>query len=260
MTETKLAPYQPSRSLPAKLNRRLTQWRAADRLANNPGRPVVSFTFDDFPKSAADTGAEIIEQCGGRATYYACTGMAGTRTVCGDMFDERNIIELVKAGHEIGAHTATHLDCAQERIPRILNDIAHNLTQLSTMGVPGAVRQFAYPYGETSLPLKRSLRERFTAARGVLSGINGKGSDRMQLRAVEMTPDPESLKAVLNAIDVAAQQGLWLVVFTHDVSLRPSPFGVRPRHLARAARAARDAGAELLTMSEAQKMCEAREP
>jgi peptidoglycan/xylan/chitin deacetylase (PgdA/CDA1 family) len=31
---------------------------------------MVSFTFDDVPKSAATVGATILEEYGGRATFY----------------------------------------------------------------------------------------------------------------------------------------------------------------------------------------------
>lgn len=260
MTHTTLDPYQPSRSLPAKVNRRLTQWRAADRLPANPNQGLISFTFDDFPKSAGDTGADIVERFGGHATYYACTGMVGSRTVCGDMYTERQVRQLLDAGHEIGAHTASHLDCAKEGVGRALNDIAHNLDQLAAMGAPRPVRQFAYPYGETSIELKRALKDRFTSARGVLSGLNGKGSDRMQLRAVEMTPDTASFDAVKQAIERAAREKLWLIVFTHDVSNRPSPFGAPAKHLALAARTARDAGLKSLTVGDALKRTESNRP
>jgi len=258
MTAITDIPYQPSRTLSAKLNRRFVQWRSVDRLPSNPSQGLISFTFDDFPRSAAETGADIVERFGGRGTYYACTGLAGSRTVCGEMYDDRHIGRLVDAGHEIGAHTASHFDCAKERTGRVLNDIAHNLDQLAAMGAPRPVRQFAYPYGETTLPLKRALCDRFTSGRGILPGLNGKGSDRMQLRAIEMTPDAATLDQVKTAIERAAREKLWLIVFTHDVSLRPSPFGVHSKHLSMAARAARDAGLKSVTIGRALKQVEAR--
>jgi peptidoglycan/xylan/chitin deacetylase (PgdA/CDA1 family) len=32
--------------------------------------PIVSFTFDDAPDSAAGEGAELLEKHGGRGTFY----------------------------------------------------------------------------------------------------------------------------------------------------------------------------------------------
>ena len=56
--------YTPDRSFPARIRRRLTQWRVAAPLARSPKRPMVTFSFDDFPKSAATNGASIIESVG----------------------------------------------------------------------------------------------------------------------------------------------------------------------------------------------------
>ena len=52
--------YAPSRALPAQVQRRVTMWRKANRAQVAPDRPVVTFTFDDFPKSALN-GADIVE-------------------------------------------------------------------------------------------------------------------------------------------------------------------------------------------------------
>jgi peptidoglycan/xylan/chitin deacetylase (PgdA/CDA1 family) len=50
-------------------NRLARHFRAAPlRLPGNA--PMVSFTFDDVPKSAATVGATILEEYGGRATFY----------------------------------------------------------------------------------------------------------------------------------------------------------------------------------------------
>src|ERR1700722_7595377 len=40
--------------------------------------PMVSFTFDDIPKSAATTGAGILEDHGGRGTFYVSGGRVST--------------------------------------------------------------------------------------------------------------------------------------------------------------------------------------
>src|SRR5262245_52879038 len=56
-----------------------TRWVAPQvgaRVARWPeGRKVVSFTFDDFPRSAARVGAEVVEAHAARATYYVSMGL-----------------------------------------------------------------------------------------------------------------------------------------------------------------------------------------
>ncbi len=53
-------PYEPNRSLFAKIERRLTQYRKAAPATVITDRPILSITFDDCPTSAADTGARIL--------------------------------------------------------------------------------------------------------------------------------------------------------------------------------------------------------
>ena len=251
MTDLSPSSYQPNRSLAAKINRRMTQWRAASPLASAPKRAIVTFTFDDFPISAADTGADIIESFGGRAGYYACTGLSGQSNATGELFRDTHLHALVKAGHEIGAHTHNHLDCSRASPKDAVEDIDLNLQRLKAMGHTEPVRQFAYPYGETRTGLKRKLVGKFDSVRGILPGVNGAGSDAMQLRALEFEPDEATTARAAAAIQAAATTPSWVIIFTHDVSSTPSPFGTTPTALRSLAKQARDSGAAILTPSAA---------
>lgn len=251
MSSSQAELYQPRRSVPAKVRRRFTQWRTAKPLTASPQRPLVSFTFDDFPRSAAQYGADILERHGARGCFYACSGYAGQTGPFGEYYRETDIAGLCEAGHEIGAHTVSHMDCATEPVDRVLKDISHNLDELATLGVPSPVRQFAYPYGETRLALKTALQARFDSCRGILAGVNRKGNDAMQLRAIELGDDPASVQRAEAAIEGAARSPGWVIFFTHDVSDTPSPFGVTPALLERLVRHARDAGAAIVTPSQA---------
>ena len=251
MTNTHTETYEPSRTFQAKIRRRMIQWRAASPLTASPKRAIVSFSFDDFPKSAAVDGSSIIESVGGRACFYACTGLMGTTTDTGEMFDERNILELVAAGHEIGAHTDDHLDCAIAETNDVLKSINSNINMLQQIGLNTPPKHFAYPYGETNQDIKSALAGRFLTARGVLPGTNGKGSDAMQLRAFELDRDDWSVTRAAEAIEAAARAPVWINIFTHDVCRAPSAYGTTPTALRRLARLARDSGAAILTPSEA---------
>lgn len=70
--------------------------------------PYISFTFDDFPRSALQSGGEILLEFGLRATYYASFGLMGTETPSGTIFVFDDIKELLLQGHELGCHTFNH--------------------------------------------------------------------------------------------------------------------------------------------------------
>ncbi len=249
MNVTSMSTYEPDRSIVGKVRRRLTRWQVARPLEVQPERTQICFTFDDFPKSAADTGTEILDEVGAKGCFYACTGMAETENQMGELFDERDIMALSNAGHEIGAHTENHIDCARAATSDVLSDVDTNLSRLTEMGLIEPVRQFAWPYGETRATLKPKLASRFDAVRGVLSGDNTQGADLMQLSAYELDADSASIDRAAAAIETAASKPAWLFIFTHDVREGHSPWGTSPADLRRLVRLARDTHAELVTPS-----------
>ena len=74
---------------------------------------VVSFTFDDFPRSAWVNGGAILEKYDRRGTYYTAMGMAGTANNLGPLFDLDDLRAAHAHGHEIACHTYHHRDCAR---------------------------------------------------------------------------------------------------------------------------------------------------
>src|SRR5271166_4623320 len=94
---------------------------------------VVSFTFDDFPKSALTVGAGILERYGARGTYYAAMGLAGSDGMLGPMFDHNDILAAHRAGHELACHTYSHLDCRGAAKSRIRNEIERNAAEFSAL-------------------------------------------------------------------------------------------------------------------------------
>src|SRR5277367_2947024 len=81
--------------------------RREARIEND--RPYVSFTFDDFPKTALTVGGKILEDSGARGTYYAAPGLMGTISEVGLNFDKEDLQQLIASGHELGNHTYSHV-------------------------------------------------------------------------------------------------------------------------------------------------------
>src|ERR1700728_1056766 len=87
--------------------------RLATHVCVNPFRlrtetPMVSFTFDDIPKSAATTGAGILEAHDVRGTFFISGGLVGATSSHWAAVDVPDIIALHRRGHEIGCHTFSH--------------------------------------------------------------------------------------------------------------------------------------------------------
>jgi peptidoglycan/xylan/chitin deacetylase (PgdA/CDA1 family) len=252
--------YDPSRSLGARIARKVTLWRKAAPVVVRVDRPILSMTFDDFPRSAATTGAGIVEAVGGRAGFYACTSMLQDEGSAADMWRANDIADLLARGHEIGAHGHAHLDFSRTSAPQVREDIARNLAILSDLGVGRRVASFAYPFGETDMATKRLVAARFGTGRGIAAGINEGRVDRAQLRAAELTPEGWTHSRAAALIEQAARGQGWLILFTHDVREDPSPWGVTPATLRALMRQARDAGLRLLPPAEAARACGLPDP
>ncbi|MET0183381.1 MAG: polysaccharide deacetylase family protein [Caulobacterales bacterium] len=242
--------YAPSRNLSAKIIRRMTQWRAARPIDIALTRPLLSITFDDFPITAATNGATVLEEHGARGTFYASAGMEGQEGPCGRNFSRDDLTALDQRGHEIGCHGFAHDDAAQRPTQESIIDMEANAKALAAMGHTQPLTTHAYPYGETRFDLKMQLPNAIRAARGVLPGLNIGRSDCAQLRAYPFF-GADAFESVRDALVDAARRKAWLVVFTHDVDLWPSPWGATPAALTALVRAAKALDFDILPMREA---------
>ena len=99
--------HEGSRTLTA-VRRLLRGGLFARTVAMRNRRAIVSFTFDDFPRSAVANGAGLLEDHGARGTFYM-TGSYCGRVIDGiPQYGTEDLAALAAAGHEIGCHTFTH--------------------------------------------------------------------------------------------------------------------------------------------------------
>jgi len=212
-------------------------------------KPVISFTFDDFPKSSVTRGAQVLESVGGRGTWYAGCAITGETTQYGPMFDAADVARLCGAGHEIGCHTFSHTDCAAASMDDVFADMVRNAEALAALGLEERLVSFAYPYGETTVALKDALPSRFTTARGTEAGLAEGRIDFAQLPANALFGE-DAQKRAMKLLEQAQRRKGWLIFYTHDVSVRPTAWGSSTAVLERVATAAYAAGVEMAPVRE----------
>ncbi len=162
--------------------------------------------------------------------------------------DAAQIRALVEAGHEIGCHTFSHLDCGQAPAGLATGDVERNLQALRALGAPEP-QTFAYPYGDVSAPAKAALGARFSLLRALHHGLIDKGCDLNQAPAVGIE-GPEGEETARRWLKRALADRAWLILYTHDVREDPSPFGCTPGALTRLLDEALAGGAEVVTVAE----------
>jgi len=188
---------------------------------------VVSFTFDDFPRSAWVNGGAILEKFDKRGTYYAAMGLVGSGNQLGPMFDAGDLRAAHTQGHEIACHTYSHRDCCRATPNEIAAEIERNAAALRELinAPPG---NFAYPFGGVSLMAKTALAGRFSSCRGTGRGLNQGTVDLADLLATSIYSRDFDRDTLCQMIDDAQAAGGWVIFYTHDVVDEPSPFGCTP--------------------------------
>src|SRR6267378_8261572 len=111
-------------------------------------RPVISFTFDDYPRSALDLGGCILESEGISATYYTAFGLARTDSPSGRIGSLDDLAACVAAGHEIACHSHNHFDCQKVSADEFARNLSSNRKVARDLGLP-PLRHFAYPFGRS---------------------------------------------------------------------------------------------------------------
>src|SRR5438445_12215296 len=109
------------------------------------GDPIISFTFDDFPRSALSTGGPILGRFGVTGTYYASFGLMGKQTPTGSMFVAEDLRQLFEQGHELGCHTFAHCDSWDTEASVFEASIVDNQCALRALMPDARFRTIAYP-------------------------------------------------------------------------------------------------------------------
>ncbi len=236
----------------AKISHRLAMhFRVASfRLRNET--PMVSFTFDDIPKSAATTGAGILEDHDVRGTFYVSGGLVGT--TCSSHWaavDVPDIVALHRRGHEIGCHTFSHRRACDLDAASLTAEIEQNSRYLRSVDPSIKIENFAYPFGYGSFGRKRQLKTAFQSCRGIMPGVNSGTVDPQFLRAMPLIDRNIDRDVIERALDETQINNGWLIFYSHDVAETPSPYGCSPALLNHALEAASRRKIRGLNMAEA---------
>lgn len=205
------------------------------RLSNRS--PVVSFCFDDFPKSAYTNGAAILNSHGARGTFYVALGLMNTENALGPQFGQSDLEGLVHEGHELGSHTLTHVSCRRLSTTSFERDV--NRGREAIRELTGAdPENFAYPFGHVTPAAKKRIGGLMRSCRGIYGDANGPSVDCNLLRANDLYGDIDQLPKIELLLSKHQEAKRWVIFYTHDVRSDPSEFGCTPALLERTISAA----------------------
>jgi len=216
--------------------------------------PLVSFSFDDFPKSAATIGAEIMEESHILATYYLTGSNCQSCFENVEQYDGDDVLRLYKAGHEIACHSYAHPRLRGRTKEEIAVDLANNLSfARALIGQDFQFQSFAYPYGEFDASSRGLMGDSFETARGVYRGVNKATIDFANLRTVPLELRRFNAAYLRSHIDDAIKNNGWIIFFTHDVADNCTNYGSTPKILFDTIQEVKSAGIEVLTVRDAAR-------
>jgi peptidoglycan/xylan/chitin deacetylase (PgdA/CDA1 family) len=233
------------------LLRQVVRKATAKSIVLKAPRPIVSFTFDDFPRSAILNGAKILERHGARGTFYGAGSYCDQSVEGVVQYSAQDLPQLVRSGHEIGCHTFNHRRVSTLSKNALLAEIELNRTFFARHLPALKMKTFAYPFGDQSLSATLRLQRIFDACRSTDSGLNAGRIDLGRLRANRLYNSVIDVRKVGELIHEAAASNAWLIFYTHDVDPTPTRFGCTPRLFEEAVKMAASSGARLLPVGEA---------
>jgi peptidoglycan/xylan/chitin deacetylase (PgdA/CDA1 family) len=235
----------------ARMSNRLARHFFASPLRLPGDRPMVSFTFDDVPDSAVTVGGGMLEDHGGRGTFYISGSLVGQRSEHWTGASTDDIVRLHREGHEIGCHTFSHRRALELDAAAMDAEIEANRRFFHALDPSIRLANFAYPYGLARVTHKPRLKLAFASARGILPGVNSDVVDLQFLRAVPLIDCGITREGIERAFDETEAVGGWLIFYSHDVRNSPSPYGCSPGLLHGALQAAARRHMPIVTVAEA---------
>jgi peptidoglycan/xylan/chitin deacetylase (PgdA/CDA1 family) len=239
-----------------------------------PALPLISFTFDDFPRSAFIEAGSILRRYGALGTYYVSLGLMGKQSHMGPMYEAEDLRELAHLGHELGCHTFGHCHSWNTPPDEYEKAILENRQALAQV-LPGASFQsFAYPHSAPRVGVKKIASRYFRCCRG--GGLNAgrylhrhtaggqtfnRGrTDLNYLCAFFLEKSVDNREAVKRLIDQNGRARGWLIFATHDVCTDPSPFGCTPDFFEQVLQWSLESGARIVPVVKALEVVEAAAP
>jgi peptidoglycan/xylan/chitin deacetylase (PgdA/CDA1 family) len=214
-------------------------------------RPIVSFTFDDFPRSALQTGGAILQDVGVAGTYYAAFGLMGRQAPTGTMFVAEDLRRALDDRHEVGCHTYAHCDAWATGARDFETSVIANASALATLVPDASFRTLSYPIAPPWPLTKRRVAKRFLCGRGSGQTLNVGVVDLNNVHAFFLEQARGDLAAVRALIERNRRERGWLVFATHDVAETPTPYGCTPAFFKAVVQSAVNSGALIVPVAKA---------
>lgn len=237
------------------LNLKIQRWLALRtqrhmlRLQGSCG--VVSFSFDDAPRTACTTGRGVLERHNVLGTWYIAGGLTDQPEQGRMCHSAQDVRSLVAQGHHVGCHTFSHTPCTLLSRADMAAELGRNARFLDEVGVLAQDRHFSFPLGAFHLASKQLASQTFVSSRITGGGMQVGSTDLNALPSERLYQATITPQRIAELVERVAERKGWLIFYTHDVESEPSPWGCTPELLDFAVRTALQAGCKVLPVNQA---------
>lgn len=143
---------------------------------------AAALTFDDGYDDSVRYALPLLQRYGAHATFYVTSGFVGKP----GHVSRNDLLMLLRAGMEIGAHTVHHDDLTQLPVPTAAQEIDASRSALHAW-TGARISTFAYPSGRENVAVVRAVRAAgFSNAVTTIPGVLRPGSDPYRLPRYRM--------------------------------------------------------------------------
>jgi peptidoglycan/xylan/chitin deacetylase (PgdA/CDA1 family) len=231
--------------------RQLAHSLGCSRVTLRNSRPIISFTFDDFPRSALQEGGAILETAGVRATYYVSLGLMNQQIPAGPAFTEQDLHETLARGHELGCHTYAHCHSWDTHPAEFEASVVRNQQELQRFFPAQKFKSMSYPIAWPRPGTKRRSMQHVACCRAGGEGYNRGEVDAALLQASFLEKHQGELDWVKRLVDASVQEKGWLIFATHDVGRNPTGLGCETGFFTEVVHYAAGSGAKILPVAQA---------
>jgi hypothetical protein len=214
--------------------------------------PLISFSFDDAPKTAFTNGGSILSADGVKGTYFISIGKLDLESPSGVIGSKSDLLQASDIGHELGCHTFDHIDPWNSSVQIFEDSVRKNQKALEHFLPCATFRTFAYPFRPPRPAIKNRIGDIFDCCRGGGQTFNAGKVDLNLAKGFFLDRRTgESIDSVKRIIDRNCELNGWLIFATHDISRDPSPYGCTENFFRVILKSALDSGALILPVGEA---------
>ena len=238
-------------SISERIGFKLAKYTRRNLVDSRLEKPVISFSFDDFPKSAVEIGATELEAHNFLGTFYPAAALCDTQDEGIEYYSLQDVKDLAARGHEIGCHSYSHVNLIRLSEDDVAANLKKNQAFFGKALEKHELSSFAYPLGAVSPMVKKVAQMTYPICRGAWDKLNIGKIDMSLLGITALEPVHLPLETLPALLETARETNAWIVFMVHDIQENYSNCGTTPEHYRQVVEMVAKSGIEVLPVKSA---------